>query len=319
MPPRIDWESQIGRRLRFRDLHVFFTVLDLGSMAQAAARLGVTAPTVSEVIGDLEKTLGVRLLDRTSKGVVPTPYGQALAMRGRAAFDELRQGIRDIESIADPATSEVRIGCPESLAAFLVLVIERAAQPYPRMRFQVQPVSWPTVAFPELHERKIDLVLGRLSTSSAEGGFGDDLRVEVLFDDPFAVVVGASSRWARKRKIKLAHLADAAWISTPSDVLAGRFLTEAFEAQGLKPPKPVIETNSIHLRQHLASRGDYIAVLPRSVLRLSAKQHSLKELPIKLSMKASPVGIVTLSKRIPTAGAQIFTDCARQVARSLTK
>ena len=160
MPRRIDWESQIGRRLRFRDLHVFFTVLDLGSMAQAAARLGVTAPTVSEVIGDLENTLGVRLLDRTSKGVVSTPYGQALAMRGRAAFDELRQGIRDIESIADPATSEVRIGCPESLAAFLVLVIERAAQPYPRMRFQVQPVSWPTVAFPELHERKIDLVLG---------------------------------------------------------------------------------------------------------------------------------------------------------------
>jgi len=319
MPRRIDWESQIGRRLRFRDLHVFFTVLDLGSMAQAAARLGVTAPTVSEVIGDLENTLGVRLLDRTSKGVVSTPYGQALAMRGRAAFDELRQGIRDIESIADPATSEVRIGCPESLAAFLVLVIERAAQPYPRMRFQVQPVSWPTVAFPELHERKIDLVLGRLSTSSPGGGFGDDLRVEVLFDDPFAVVVGASSRWARKRKIKLAHLVDAAWISTPSDVLAGRFLTEAFEAQGLKPPKPVIETNSIHLRQHLASRGDYIAVLPRSVLRLSAKQHSLKELPIQLSMKPSPVGIVTLSKRIPTAGAQIFTDCARQVARSLVK
>ena len=319
MPRRIDWESQIGRRLRFRDLHVFFTVLDLGSMAQAAARLGVTAPTVSEVIADLEHTLGVRLLDRTSKGVVPTPYGQALALRGRAAFDELRQGIRDIESIADPGTSEVKIGCPESLAAFLVLVIERSAQQYPRMRFQVQQVSWPTVDFPELLERKTDLVLARLSRALDDVGLGEDLHGEVLFDDPFAVVVGASSKWTRKRKITIADLVDAAWISTPSDVLAGRFLTEAFEAHGLKPPKPAIETNSIHLRQHLASRGRYVAVLPRSVLRLSAKQYSLKELPIKLSMKPSPVGIVTLRKRTPTSGVQIFIDCARQVARSFAK
>jgi DNA-binding transcriptional LysR family regulator len=313
MPPRIDWESQIGRRLRFRDLHVFFTVLDLGSMSQAAARLGVTAPTVSEVIADLEHTLGVRLLDRTPKGVLPTPYGQALATRGRAAFDELRQGIRDIEFIADPATSEVRIGCPESLAAFLVLVIERIAQQYPRMRFHVQQVSWPTLDFPELHERKTDLVLGRLSA----GFFGEDLDEEVLFDDPFAAVVGASSKWARKRKINLADLVDAAWISTPSDVLAGRFLTEAFEARGLKPPRPAIETSSIHLRQYLASRSQYIAVLPRSVLLLSGKQYSLKELPLKLSTKPSPVAIVTLRKRTPTPAVQVFIECARQVARSL--
>jgi DNA-binding transcriptional LysR family regulator len=319
MARRIDWESQIGRRLRFRDLHVFFTVLDLGSMAQAAVRLGVTAPTVSEVIADLEHTLGVRLLDRTSKGIVPTPYGRALAIRGRAAFDELRQGIRDIESIADPGTSEVKIGCPESLAAFLVLVIERAAQRYPRMRFQVQQVSWPTVDFPELHERKTDVVLARLSRPSADVGLGEELQEEVLFDDPFTAVVGASSQWARKRKIQLADLIDAAWIATPSDVLAGRFLTEAFETRGLKPPKPAIETNSIHLRQHLASRGHYAAVLPRSVLHLSAKQHSLKELPIKLSMKPSPVAIVTLKNRTQTSGVQIFVDCARQVAKSFAK
>jgi len=41
-------------------------------------------------------------LDRSSKGVVTTQYGEAVLARGRAAFDELRQGIRDIEFIADP-------------------------------------------------------------------------------------------------------------------------------------------------------------------------------------------------------------------------
>src|SRR5437660_1330817 len=97
----IQWEQQIGRRVRLRDLSVFFTVVEYGSMAKAGAKLGVSTPTVSEVIADLEHALGVRLLDRTPKGVAVTPYGKALLARGRAAFDELRQGIRDIEFVVD--------------------------------------------------------------------------------------------------------------------------------------------------------------------------------------------------------------------------
>jgi DNA-binding transcriptional LysR family regulator len=49
MSPKIDWESQIGRRLRFRDLHVLSVVVQQGSMAKAAAQLGVSQPSVSEV------------------------------------------------------------------------------------------------------------------------------------------------------------------------------------------------------------------------------------------------------------------------------
>ena len=57
---KIDWESQIGRRLKLRDLHVFATVVERGSMAKAAQQLGVSQPAVSEVIADLEHALGVR-------------------------------------------------------------------------------------------------------------------------------------------------------------------------------------------------------------------------------------------------------------------
>ena len=49
MPPRIDWESQVGRRLRLRDLHVFSTVARMGSMGKAAQELRVSQPAVSEV------------------------------------------------------------------------------------------------------------------------------------------------------------------------------------------------------------------------------------------------------------------------------
>ena len=58
MVTKIDWESRIGRRLRFRDLHVLSVVVRCGSMAKAAAQLGVTQPSVSEVMADLEHALG---------------------------------------------------------------------------------------------------------------------------------------------------------------------------------------------------------------------------------------------------------------------
>ena len=93
----VDWDSHIGRRLRLRDLHVFFAVVQSGSMAQAAADFRVSQPAVSKVIAGLEHTVGVRLLDRSPRGVEPTLYGRALLTRARAAFDELRLGIRDIE------------------------------------------------------------------------------------------------------------------------------------------------------------------------------------------------------------------------------
>src|SRR5215470_1729712 len=112
-----DWDDQIGRRLRLRDLRVFFAVVQAGSLSKAAAQLRVSHPAVSQVIADLEHALGVRLFDRSSRGVEPTIYARALLARGRAAFDELKQGIRDIEFLANPTAGELTLGYPESLTA----------------------------------------------------------------------------------------------------------------------------------------------------------------------------------------------------------
>src|SRR5215510_8587889 len=119
----IDWEARIGRRLGVRDLHVFETVVQCGSMAKAAQHLNVTQPAVSKAIGDLEHTLGVRLLDRRPQGVELTIYGRALLKRSNAVFDELKQGIKDIEFLADPTAGEVRFACHDSVAAAVVPLI----------------------------------------------------------------------------------------------------------------------------------------------------------------------------------------------------
>jgi len=312
----VQWEQQIGRRVRLRDLFVFFTVIEYGSMAKAGAKLGVSTPSVSEVIAALEHALGVRLLDRSPKGVVPTAYGEALLARGRAAFDELRQGIRDIEFIADPAAGEVRIGAPESISAgFLVAVLERFLKDHPRVRFHVVPVRQPTLEFPELEERKIDLVFARLAQEPVQGRLTEEVNAEVLFHDRYALVVGANSKWARRRRVELADLVGEPWIMTPLDALGDAFLANAFAVRGLNPPSLVITTFSIHLRNNLVAGGNFITSLPESVLRVCRNRYGFKELPIKLSVRP-PVAVATLRNRTLGPVVQSFIACARERAKS---
>src|SRR4051812_11708330 len=102
MVKKIDWESKVGRRLKLRDLYVFCTTVHQGSMAKAAAELGVSQPAISAVIAELEHALRVRLLDRSPQGVAPTIYGTALLKRCTTVFDELKQSVREIEHLADP-------------------------------------------------------------------------------------------------------------------------------------------------------------------------------------------------------------------------
>ena len=83
-----DWESRIGRRLKLRDLHILSAVVQWGSMAKAAVHLSMTQPAVSDAIANLEDTLRVRLLDRSSRGVEPTIYASALLKRGLVVFDD---------------------------------------------------------------------------------------------------------------------------------------------------------------------------------------------------------------------------------------
>src|SRR6516162_9600767 len=116
--------ERIERRVKLHDLRVLMCVVERGSMAKAAESLATSQPAISRSIADLEYSLGVCLLDRGPYGVVPTPYGQALIKRGIAIFDELKQGVQDIEFLADPTAGEVRIATPIGGAAgFLAVVI----------------------------------------------------------------------------------------------------------------------------------------------------------------------------------------------------
>src|SRR4051794_11302934 len=105
--------ERIGRGLKLRDLRILMTVVECGTMGKAAVHLAISQPVVSKAISDMEYALGVRLLDRSQRGVEPTPYGQALIRRGIAIFDEMRQGLDEIESLSDPTAGEEGVGAAE--------------------------------------------------------------------------------------------------------------------------------------------------------------------------------------------------------------
>jgi DNA-binding transcriptional LysR family regulator len=315
MPQRIDWERQIGRRLRLRDLHVFSTVVRLGSMAKAAQELGVSQPAVSEVIADLEHRIGVRLLDRKPQGVTLTAYGTALERRTLAVFDELRQGIRDIEFLADPTVGEVRIGCPESIsAAILQTILEKFTQQYPRVVLEVDTVN--TLSFAQqLRERRLDVVLARGGWPLEDPQLVTDLNVETLYDDELVIVVGNSSPWARRRKVDIADLHGERWILTTGDRWNFQVISRAFAKRGLEMPSISIKTISVHLRANMVASGQFVTTFPQSVVDLYGKRFGLKVLPIDFPDKNWPVKIATLRGRTLSPVVERFIDCARATAQ----
>jgi DNA-binding transcriptional LysR family regulator len=316
---KIDWESQIGRRLKLRDLHVFSTVVQHGSMAKAAQQLGVSQPAVSEVIADLEQAIGVRLLDRSARGIEPTIYGGALLKRSAAVFDELRQSIRDIEFLSDPTVGEVRIACTESVwYTLLPEIILRFTTQHPRVAVHVDLAdSSKDFVGTALRERKYDCILQRVPAFLLNQHAADDLNVEWLFDETMIAAAGAHTKWARRRKIDLAELIDEPWTFGAADTGNGALAEESFRARGLRVPKPKVAATSITLRARLLAAGPYLALFVDSVLRqLIADRYAVTALPVDLPVKPFSAQIVTLKNRTLSPVVERFSTCVREVAKS---
>lgn len=306
----MQWADRIGRRIKLRDLHVLQAVVQAGSMTKAAGQLAISVPVVSKAIAELEHTIGVPLLDRSPQGVEPTAYGRALLRRGLAAFDELRQGVKDIEFLSDPTTGEVRVASTAPLAAsFVSGVIDRLSRRYPRMVFH-PTVGDTEVLGRDLSERNVDLLIGRRFGRLAD----EQLDFESLYDNPYVVMAGAKNPWVHKRKVALAELMAEPWVLPSSNSSVGSFLAEAFHARGLDFPSTAVVAYAYEIRVSLLATNRYLTILPESVLRFPAIDPRIKMLPVELTLRRMPIGIVTLKNRTLSPAAQLFIDCAREVA-----
>ncbi len=305
--------ERVGRRIKLQDLHVLITVVDAGSMGKAAEVLRTSQPNVSRSIAELEHAVGVRLLNRDRQGVELTDSGRALVKRAQSAFGELRDGIKEIEFLADPTAGEVRVGSIIYLAAnFVSAVIERMSQQYPRMAFDLLATDNQALRR-ALESRAIDLLVAQKFGSFAD----ESLEFDALYHESYVVLAGASSPWARRRNIKLSDLVDEAWTLSSPDTVIGGVATEAFRTSGLKPPRVSVTTFPREVRMNLLATGRFLTISPTSVMKFSAKRSEFKVLPVQLPIAPVPVGIVSLKDRAPNPTSRLFVEHARAIAKSM--
>src|SRR5215475_4812505 len=236
--------DRIARRMKLQDLRILMAVAQAGSMNKAAVHLNMTQSAVSRSIAELERTVGVSLLDRTARGVEPTEYGRAMLECGVAIFDDLRQGAKKIEFLTDPAAGEVRIGCQATLAAsFVSTVVDGVARRYPRIVFRLVVADVETL-HRELTERNVDLLITREFRPLVDERFS----FELLFDDPIVVVAGAQHPWVRRRRIVLTELLNEPWALPPPETAFGSAAMEAFRSWGLDYPRTTVVTTPPDVR-----------------------------------------------------------------------
>jgi DNA-binding transcriptional LysR family regulator len=310
---RRHWEHRIGRRLQLRDLHILLTVAHSGSMVRAAHELSMSQPAVSKAIGTLEHTLGVRLLDRTPQGVEPTRYGLALLRRGAAVFDELRQGVGEIEYLSERGVGELRIGYGEPLAIALVTgVITALISRHPRLVLHLRRADTIALDFRDLRDRKVDLMIGRVALPFRE----EDLEAETILWHSVVVVAGAQNPWVRRRRIKLADLVDQKWILLPPEMPESEYMASAFRAHGLDPPRATVTSYSLHMRAALLERGDLLSAFPPDLL---CHYPSIRALSVELGLPPRPIAIVTLKNRALSPAAELFISEIRTATKAQMK
>jgi DNA-binding transcriptional LysR family regulator len=308
------WNDRTKRRLKLRDLDILMAVIETGSMGKAAGRLNISQPAISKAIVELEGALGVRLVDRSRRGVVPTPYGLALGKRSVAIFNDLRQGVQDIDFLSDPTKGEIRIGTTDPIMAAIVSpTIDRLSRKYPRMVFHVVAGDTATL-YRDVMERNIELAICRMI-----GRLPDELAAEVLFHDAFAVMTAAKNPLTRRRKLTLAELANEPWTLYPFDSFFGSVVAEAFRANGHEPPRLTVTSLSFNVQKELLATGRFLTVLPSFMLGVDGGTLSLKALPVTFSNSRMPIGIITLKNRTLTPLAQLYIDNVRTVAKPLAK
>ena len=305
--------DRVGRRIKLRDLQVLLAVVQAGSMSKAAAVLNTTQPAISRSISLLESIFGVRLLERSAQGVEPTRYGRALLECGAAVFDDLRQGVNRIESLADPGRGELRVGSHHFLSAsFVPAVIDRLSRRYPRLVFHALSADTDTL-YRALMERKVDLLVAWKSRDGSD----ERLQFEHLYDDRHVVVAGETNPLSRRRNLKLKDLLGEPWTLSPPDSVLGAASIAAFRAIGFDYPRATLFSLPAEARLGLLTTGRFLTIVSTSVLKFPTRRAGIKVLPVHLPIAGMPTGIVTAGNRSLNPAVDLFIDCARQVAKSM--
>ncbi|MFS0729106.1 LysR family transcriptional regulator [Curtobacterium sp. 1P10AnD] len=270
-----------------RLLEQFVAVADEGGVTRAAERLWAAQSTVSAGLASLERTLGVRLFERTGRALVLTTAGEDLLPHAHAVLESLDR-MRDLATVDDKdLRGRVRLGIFTSMDIVdLTGVVRRFRQRHPLVAVELMTSPSGTTGLVQ------DLVAGRVDLAysglpNPPGG----IVVEPLRELPFRVFTAPDHRLAGRASVSLAELADEPFVDTAHGFGNRVILDQAFERRGIRR-RIVAEMNDMPAVVRFAAAGLGVGVVPDSGVRHEGAVLELEDevppLRIGLAMRAEP-------------------------------
>ncbi len=297
--------------VRLRQLHVFAEVASRRSFVRAAEALGITQPATSRTIRQLEEALGVRLLERSRRGVRLTPEGEAFRHHAGAALASVQRGISSVRGIADD-TRYFRIGALPTVAGGLVpAAVEhvRATGMRARLRIVTGPQA---LLVGQLKEGHIDVLVGRMPPPESM----QSLSFERLYGEQIVLAARHGHPMCSQQASFGDLTSHTVLIPTPTAVIRPE-VDRLLLGLGIASLEDVIETVSPSFSLAYLERTDAVWLISRSVVAGAVARGQLALVPLDTGVAFGPIGLSTLrdgvkSPLLDTVVAS-FRYCASQL------
>ena len=256
----MDLYSQ-GMSLTLHQFEVFQSVALTGSFTRAAEELRLSQPVVSRTIGDIERTLGARLLDRTTRSVRLTSAGQEFLLVAQGVLHTYRLGLSRFSAYREGEYGHVTIAALPSVAAVLLPRIAAAFL-----------ADHPGITL-HLLDGTTREVLEHLRSGTADFAVTDQspastgLTVRPLLEDRVLAVLPKNHRHSPRAKLTWSDLAADRFIAFSKDSSVRR-LTDLGFAQAGVAPETLVETRAVATAGGMIATGLGISAMPELVLPL---------------------------------------------------
>jgi LysR family transcriptional regulator of gallate degradation len=291
------------------------SIAEAGTFTQAAKTRGVSQPALSSSMALLEKSLGVRVLERGRNGAVLTDYGRALATHAQALTTLLARASDEVRLKRQGLQGALAVGAsPLACTELVPPAIVRVCRDCPNVHVQI-------------FERPDDQLLHGLRTGeldvvvSPAGPRADpsDVTSEKLLDDVSVVVVRPRHPLARRKKLSLAELRDARWVFPDAHTGMWRHIEALFAAAKVPLPESYLMTNSIVALRSLVMRTDSVSIFSPKLIRLELAARQL----ISISLHPPPIArdiVMRTRRHVPlTPLAERLVAALRVEAAALRK
>lgn len=307
----LDWYLQIN--LKARHLRLLVAIDTYRNLTQVAEVTHVTVPAVSKSLAELERGLGLALFSRTTRGLMPTPYGDCLIRHARTMLAILHQARDELKALSSGAEGKVRIGMlPASASVLVPHALKLLKQQSPGTNVAVIEGTTESL-LPELWQGRLDLVVGRLPPPDTLGSFEE----KELLEEPVVLMAGRHHPLARRKTLEWSDLCAYPWIMPPTGSILRDPLERALEANDVTLSNNYIETLSIHVvRAHLQV-SDFIAVMAGSLANDPTER--FHKLPLSLPRLLRPTSVLWNRNRGLTLSAELMVSCLEEAARHLLK